>query len=306
MTRRPSAPPRRTHRPADAQTPLAELGLTPLESEVYRFLLGAPGSTGYRIAQATGKPVGNIYKAIEALESKSAVLTSDDDGNRTARAIPVDEWIRLRKRAFDDACDAAAAALGDSGDGDPEHDEALYRLHSLDQTLERARTMIANATRLVVATVTPGLTGELAAALHVASKRKVGVFVKTFAKIDIPGTEVVVDPRGLDAVESAPGEWLVLNTDGRESLQALVAHDSGELLTACYSENPLLAWTHYSGLTSDLLLASVRQGLAAGASHIALTNTLERLSRFEIADSSGKTSMARRYRPAGRRGRAAR
>ena len=63
MARRPTAS--SVRRTAAAAPPsLVDLGLTPLEAEVYRFLLGAPGSTGYRIAQATGKPVGNSYKAI--------------------------------------------------------------------------------------------------------------------------------------------------------------------------------------------------------------------------------------------------
>jgi len=54
-----------------ATSPAAELlvpfGFTNLESEIYVFLLGESPATGYRIAQAIGKPAANTYKAIESL-----------------------------------------------------------------------------------------------------------------------------------------------------------------------------------------------------------------------------------------------
>lgn len=290
---------------ADPLRPLTELGLTPLEAAVYRFLLGAPGSTGYRIAQATGKPVGNIYKAVEALEAKGAVLTTDDGGNRVARAVAVDEWLRLRTRAFEKACADAAEALAATPES--EADDGLYRLHTLEQAMERARTVISRAQRVVVTTVAPDLVASLASELHAAALRGVAVAVKAFAPCDIPGAEVVLDPRGLAAVDGAPGQWLVLNVDGRESVHLLVAHGSGELLTASWSANPLLGWAHYSGIASDIILAALRRSIASRGSSTELSSELsselDRLQRFEIADTAGKSLMARRYRAPGRRGR---
>lgn len=296
MPRPPAAS--RTRTP-DPLRPLAELGLTPLEAEVYRFLLSASGSTGYRIAQATGKPVGNIYKAVEALEAKGAVLTSDDGGNRIARAVPVDEWLRLRTRAFENACAEATASLAALPESDA--DDGLYRLHTLEQALERARTVIATAERVIIISIAPDLVAYLAADLEAAASRGVAVAVKSFEPCDIPRAEVVVDPRGVAALEGAPGQWLVLNGDGRECVHALVNAETGELLTATWSANPLLAWAHYSGLSSDFVLAAVRRLIESGATAPTLAKELVRLRRFEITDSSGKSLMVRRYRAPGRR-----
>lgn len=284
---------------------LAELGLTPLESEIYAFLLNAPAATGYRIAQAIGKPVGNIYKAIEALESKGAVLTSDDGGNRTARAVAVEEWLRLRTRAFEAACAEATASLAipAASDAEGEVDDGLYRLHTLEQALERTRTVIAEAQRVLIATIAPALVADVAAELSAATHRGVAVAVKTFAPCEIPGAEIVVDPRGGAALEGAPGDWLILNSDGRECVHALVHPETRELLTATWSANPLLAWSHYSGIASDVLLAALRRSIASGASTAMLGAELARLEHLEIPDSSGKTLLVRRHRAPSGRGR---
>ena len=59
---------------ADGTQSLMALGFTGLEAEIYAFLLGQSSVTGYRVAQALGKPAANTYKAIESLERKEAVL----------------------------------------------------------------------------------------------------------------------------------------------------------------------------------------------------------------------------------------
>lgn len=280
---------------------LADLGLTTLEGEVYQFLLAEPGSTGYRIAQALGKPVGNIYKAVESLESKGAVASSDDAGNRTSIAIPLEEWIRARRRVFDRACEAAIAALQQPAlDAGAATDDALYRLNDRDQVLERARGMMAQARQFVIAIIAPPLVGACADALHQASRR-IPVALKCFDAVDIPGVRIVLDPRRLHALTEAPGAWLMLSADGRESLFALFDSDGATLHTAHWSRNPLLAWSHYSGLSSDLLLASVRGRLAEGASLATIEQDLMQLQAFETPSAAGKISMKHHYRRGPRR-----
>ncbi|MDO8629132.1 MAG: helix-turn-helix domain-containing protein, partial [Phycisphaerales bacterium] len=66
---------------------LVPLGFTPLEGEVYAILVAESPATGYRVAQAIGKPVANTYKAIESLERKGAIVV-DDGESRLCRAVP--------------------------------------------------------------------------------------------------------------------------------------------------------------------------------------------------------------------------
>jgi len=261
--------------PADPTTAFAALGLTPLEAEVYRFLLEQPGATGYRIAQGIGRPVGNIYKAVEALEAKGAVATSDDGGNRVAIGVPVAEWLQARRGVFDRACATVTVDLARAQvvpPADAEDDDLVYRLADRDQMIERCRAMIRRARQFVVASIAPALIEDLAGALQAAAQR-VPVAVKCFQPRAIEGVEVILD------------DGLVLRM-------------------ATWSRNPLLAWVQFTGLSSDLLLAAVRQRLAMGPDSKLkreLQGELDRLAAFESDASSGKLAIARRYRTPSRR-----
>src|SRR4051794_22303639 len=89
---------------------LVDLGFTDLEADVYVFLLDESPATGYRVAQGTGRLPANVYKAIESLEAKGAVLV-DQGSNRHVRALPPDELLALQKRRFEERQNRARKAL---------------------------------------------------------------------------------------------------------------------------------------------------------------------------------------------------
>src|SRR3954454_24931874 len=89
---------------------LVGLGFTGLEAEIYTALLAESPVTGYRVAQAIGKPAANVYKAIASLEAKGAVLV-DDGASRVCRAVPPDELLARLERGFAERKAQAASAL---------------------------------------------------------------------------------------------------------------------------------------------------------------------------------------------------
>src|SRR5690348_9159997 len=131
---------------------LAELGFTELEGRVYAFLCREAPATGYRIAQAIGKPVANVYKAIDTLERKGAVLI-DDGENRMCRGVPLDELLARIERDFRRSRTRAVQAF--AGLEAPADDDRIYQLRSHEQILERARQMLAGARRVVLASLFP-------------------------------------------------------------------------------------------------------------------------------------------------------
>jgi HTH-type transcriptional regulator, sugar sensing transcriptional regulator len=276
---------------------LEALGLTPLEADIYAFLARESPASGYRIAQALGRPVSNIYKAVESLEDKGAVMTADDDGTRVARAVPIAEVAARLRRQLDSAADDAAAAL-DSPE-DPAGDWALYRLTDRDSVLERARAMLASAQKLAVALITPALADALAPDLAAAARR-VPVGLKVFRPIDIPSATTILDPRGPAAVDSGPGQYLSLNTDGSFYLQALFDPTGEHLHLAHWSANPLLAWTTYTGIAHAIRLAALDNQLAAGADSAALRAALDADLPHETSQSLGKLNLTNHYRDAPR------
>src|SRR4051794_8088247 len=150
------------------------LGFTEMEGRIYTFLCQEAPATGYRIAQAIGKPVANTYKAIEVLERKGALLV-DDGENRMYRAVPVEEILGRLDRDFRESRARTARAFAPLGT--PAEDERVYQLRAREQVLERARQMLAGAQKVALASLFPEPLELLREDLERAARR-VDVVVK--------------------------------------------------------------------------------------------------------------------------------
>lgn len=272
---------------------LQQLGLTPAEAEIYSFLLQESPATGYRIAQAVGRPVGNIYKSMESLEFKGAIFIADDESHRAARAVPLGEFTARLRARLEAACAEATEQLEVTSE--PAPDDLLYRLSDREQALERIRATLRSAERFVVATIGPSIVEALRDDLINASRR-LAIAIKVFRPVEIAGAEVILDPRGESTMFSGPGEWCILNVDGREFLQVLFDRADGSLLTGHWTTNPLLAWSTYTGICSDLILAQARAALASGNSPEVVLSLLKAPRSFERSDSAGKGMLVERFR----------
>jgi sugar-specific transcriptional regulator TrmB len=275
-----------------AITALERLGLTSLEAQAYEFLVRESPASGYRVAQALGKPFGSVYKAIEGLDGKGAAMLSEESGNRVARAVPIDELVARSAREFEKSCRAAAANLQPRPPAEP--DEHLYRIANRAQFFERARAMLAGAQDFILGSVTPMVASELLDPWRFAAARGVRVGLKTFGPLDVPGADITPDHRGPAALGTGPGEWIMLTVDGREVLMGLFDPDTGELNMGQWSENPLLAWSLFTGLGASLVLAAVRTSDLAGDPK--LKAIIERLSAYRTPGSGGKRVLLEKFR----------
>lgn len=287
-------------RPAPSTAPdlaaaLVELGLTPAEAEVYAFLLSKSPATGYRIAQAIGRPVGNVYKAVEALEAKGAAIVADDQDHRVASAVPLAQFTSHLRARVQSACAAAQiAADARSGAGhEADFDDRVYRITNLAQFDSRACALLAEATSFVVAIGAPNAVDRVAELLVAAAARGVPVAIKSLVPLDLPGVRVVIDARGETALFSAPGHWITINADGGQLLDVMLDAQTSEVLTGYWSRNPLLAWSSYTGLYSRLVLEEMR---SAGELDALSSDRGSSWSPFEHPHSQGKRLMVERFR----------
>lgn len=290
MHRRPTPSPA-----PDLAASLVELGLTPAEAEVYAFLLSESPATGYRIAQAIGRPVGNVYKAVEALEAKGAALVADDQDHRVASAVPLTQFTAQLRARVQSACAAAQAAADSRSAAGPEadFDDRVYRITNLAQFDSRARAVLAEASSFVLAMGAPNAVDRVAHLLVATAARGVPVAIKSLVPLDLPGVRVVLDARGETALFNAPGHWITINADGGQLLDVMLDADTSDVLTGYWSRNPLLAWSSYTGLYSRLVLEEMRSN-----------GELDALSRdrgsswspFEHPHSQGKRLMVERFR----------
>lgn len=279
--------------PARDREALATLGLTEVEAEAYAFLVRRGPGTGYRIAQGIGRPVGNLYKSLESLEAKGFAISADQEAGRVYRATPVAEVGAAAVREVERAASDIARRLTPVPEAP---DERLYEIGTLEAAIARARTMIRGAQDFVVATACPVFMQELGPDFRGRAEAHVAVGVKAYASAAIVPARLVLDPRGEPAWREGPGQWLVLSADGREALWVLADHEGTSLQTAHWTRNAMLNWAHFTGLSSDLLLAEARSQVALGADGSEALRSLDAFHRFESPASGAKAALKRQSR----------
>ncbi len=247
---------------------LADLGFTNLEAEIYAFLLQESPATGYRIAQAIGKPAANTYKAIQTLEQKGAVIV-EDGTSRKCRAISSEELLSRLSREFEKKRASALSSL--SSLNNVTVDERIYQIRSKDQVLQRAREMLAVAKQVALASIPSVLVTELADALLEAAASGVDVAIQSDIAVRIEGVESVVwteEEKGLSTLQ--------ISVDCDEVLMALYDVD-GQLIQAIWTRSPAVVVAQHQGLASQVCLVSVAERIEEGAGQKRLTRAVSSL-----------------------------
>jgi sugar-specific transcriptional regulator TrmB len=286
----------------DAATtqPLVALGFTTLEAEAYAFLLRESPVTGYRIAQALRRPAPNIYKALESLELKGAVLVEDGD-SRLCRPVPPDELLSQLERRFHEHRARAERVLSQAP-GEAE-DDRVYTLRSAGQVLERARRMLRGCAEIVLADLFPLPLDSLRPELEAAAARGVQVAVKAYAPAEVSGARVVLDAVPDRALERWPGQWLNLVADGREHLIAFLASDGRAVHQAVWSGSTALSWVYHSALSSEIVLDDVRNRLRQGADVEDVKRAADAAEELRALHAPGYRELAFRFADSGPRAR---
>jgi HTH-type transcriptional regulator, sugar sensing transcriptional regulator len=270
---------------------LVDLGFTGLEAEVYTALARHPPMTGYRAAQLLGKPAANVYKAIESLQAKGAVIV-DDGGSRVCHAVPAEELLGLLERGFRESRARAAAALAEI-ESVPA-DDRVYQLRSREQVLERCRRMLARAESVALLDAFPAPLEGLRAEAEAAA-RGVAVAVKAYEPVSLREAEVFVAPEGRAVIARWPGQWVNVVIDGREHLLALLTRDGTGVHQAVWSESAYLSWVYHSAVAREIVMADVERRVAEGASSKELSRSLDRYRRIVASDAPGFALLARRF-----------
>ena len=241
---------------------LTRLGFSALEAEIYAFLVQESPATGYRIAQALCKPAANIYKAIETLESKNAVLI-DQGTNRVCRAVPFEELLSQLDRAFQQKRSQAAEALAALRSS--QEDDRVYQLRTREQVLERCRSMLSRCKRLALLDIFPEPLEELRANLEATAARGVQVMLKGYLPVELQGAQIVMNPNGPGVLTRYPGQWIILLADGAELLIASLDANRKDLHQAIWSGSVALSWIFHCSLAAEIMMAVLLHHIDAGA-----------------------------------------
>lgn len=269
---------------------LEEIGLHEVEARVYVHLVENGPATAYRVARDLGQLVPRVYQAVDALRTTGAVEVEEGDPRR-ARAVPPAEVLAATASRFHQRRSAAATALAALRESPA--DEGVYTLSSRDQAVERARSMITSASKVVLADLFPGVVDLLREDLAKVSARGVPVAVLTYADTSIEGVRIVGDDRREKIRTRWPGQWLNIVVDGAEVLLAYLDDLATTLRQGIWTRSPHVAWVTHSGLVSEIALAELTAAVDAGASNAQLKRRLSALAPYKAIDTAGAAALNR-------------
>ena len=249
---------------------LTFLGFSEIEALIYCFLLQESPATGYRVSHAIGKPTANTYKAIAALALRGAIII-DDSENRLCRAVPPGELLERLGREFDGFKKTAADALAKIKQAPG--DDRVYYLSSVEQVLERARTMLADAKQVALLDLFPKCTPALRGDLEAAARRGVKIAVRCYEPTSIKGVSVVVAPSSERVLGIWPGQQVSIGVDADQFLHALLSQDVSGVHQALWSSSTLMSCLQYNALFNEIMLTEVQNGRTATSALNALSLT---------------------------------
>lgn len=240
-----------------AEAVMASFGFTELESRLYCELLRNGPASGYRLAQRVGKAAANVYQALKTLAQKGATTASEGIGEATTYSpTPPEELLSMLRRDFEQR--QARAKVAFDAIRTSVSDERVYALSSVSLVVERVKTMLANAEKIVVLDFFPVVYDLFADDLDAARGRGVTIAGLAYDPRHA-GPTMPLNTESIDLVQSRwPGQGAMIAVDGRQLLLAQISHDMTTVLNAIWTDSPFLSCIMHSGIASDIRLAAIR------------------------------------------------
>lgn len=223
---------------------LRDIGLNQLEAEVYYLLLREHPMTAYKVGKLLKKPTANIYKAVEVLYSKGAIII-EEGKNKLCKAVNPKEFIALQESQFALKAEQASQALSNLK---PQvEEEKTYSLDSVGLALEKAKQMIAGAQVVIVIDAFPLALDYVIEPLQKAVERGIKVIVQSYSPVSIAGADILTTPNHDEVISYWQSQQLNLISDGKESLVSLFDQSMSRVFHATWSTNVYLSCILHAG-----------------------------------------------------------
>jgi sugar-specific transcriptional regulator TrmB len=260
---------------------------------VYVHLLQHSPDTGYGVAKSLRRTAPNIYKAIETLEAKGALLVDRGD-TRTVRAVPAEEFLAGLEDRFTRLRRQAAESLAHIPESEP--DARVYQIVTREQLFEQCRGLLRSAAHVVLVDAFPLPLEVLRDDLIETAARGVDVFVKVYAPGEVDGVELVLEPEHERILGRWPEPWIDCVADAADYVLGLLSPDGGRVLQAVRSESPYLTYLHHSRLACELGYTALKAALTGEdvVPDDELRRLYERTTRYFTPDAPGFTALRRR------------
>lgn len=262
---------------------LAEVGFNGLEAAVYLALCREPGSTGYRIAQAIGKPAANTYKALDALVRKGAAAVDGTGRSRIYAAVPIGEHLERVKQDIEATRRELDQELSDLGSSTVA--EGIYKLTGAEQVYARVRAMLAGAKSVVLLDIWPTPLEAIRSDVEAACRRGVKVLIKAYTPVQVDCCEVIAPQSDAPHLAVWKGDWLNIVVDCREFVLALLKKEGGGVYEALWSRNSYLALLTHNWVMSEQAMTRMGDLLHANGTPEDIFKEVRRMSWRYMSDT---------------------
>ncbi|OIP04985.1 MAG: hypothetical protein AUJ97_01940 [Bacteroidetes bacterium CG2_30_32_10] len=237
---------------------LIKLGFNQLEAEVYIHLLTQPPSTAYKIGKQINKPTANVYKAIDSLAEKGAILI-EDNKNKQCRAVNPEEFIGQYEAALLEKTQEAKKML--SSIDSQIIDENSYSIGSVHLVFERFKSMMSKCKTIAVIDAFPKTLEKMKDSIVEAINRGVDVHIEAYEPIEIKGVSILNSEIGSKTLEHWQSQQLNLIIDGEEHLIALMDNDLKKVKQATWSNNIYMSCILHAGCLREQAIIQIMNTL---------------------------------------------
>ena len=169
---------------------LTSLGLNQLEAEVYCDLLAQGPATGYGIGKRLGKATANVYKAVDSLTERGAVVVEDGGRNRLCRALPAGQFLGNLEASYQTKTEQARQALAGL-ELQTAADDRIYRFESAAAVINQAKRMLTECKQIAVLDIFPKVLKAIRPELLQLAEQGKQVYVQAYAPADLPNCHLV-------------------------------------------------------------------------------------------------------------------
>lgn len=233
---------------------LLDIGLNKLEAEVYIHMLTNKPSTAYKIGRQINKPTANVYKAIESLAKKGAVII-EDNKNKLCKAVSSDEFLNHYQNSIIEKTNSAKDFLANLRN--EATDENSYTIESVPLVFERFKSMMKRCKRIAVVDAFPKALQRVIGSIEDATKRGVEVYVEAYQPTSIKGADVVCAVIGEKALSHWKSQQLNLIIDGEEHLIALMDDNLETVKQATWSSNNYMSCILHAGCLREQTIMKI-------------------------------------------------
>ena len=271
---------------------LLSAGLNDLEADVYLCLLEEDLLTGYKIGKLLGKPTANVYKAIDSLARKGALMIEDKQKG-LCKAVPAVDFFAAAEAAMQRRTKEAQKAF--TRTSKEVYDENTYQLKSVDLTLEKCKKLLSGCKKVAVIDAFPLPLHALMPAIQKVIARGVEVYLQVYEPIELTGAHMILPSSFPVVLKYWNSQQLNLVVDGKEYVLALFNQDLTEVYQAAWSRNLYLSCMFHKGLSNEFTITQIMEEIRKPDALKNINEILENQSRLSGGEIPGVSELLQRF-----------